>query len=389
MRHYARYLIVTLSVLLHGYVAWRLLPALALGPVALTAAWAAFLVAGLLAPAPLLIRLATLPERVADALAWTGYLVMGVFSSLFVLTLLRDLILLGAQGWNLLQPGALDLAALQQTSAITVLVLATLISLIGLLNARRIARVVEVELPIPGLPDALQGFTIVQLSDIHVGPTIKRDYLAALVQRVNSLDADLVALTGDIVDGTVGRLRTHVAPLAELRSRHGTYIVTGNHEYYHGVEPWLQEWRRIGLRVLLNEGDVLHHAGERLHIAGVTDYSAHRFHPHHRSDPQAALQNADDVAVKVLLAHQPRSAPAAAAAGFHVQLSGHTHGGQFLPWNLFVPLQQPFVAGLKRLDGLWVYTSRGTGYWGPPLRFGAPSEITRLRFVAAPDSRHA
>jgi predicted MPP superfamily phosphohydrolase len=125
--------------------------------------------------------------------------------------------------------------------------------------------------------------------------------------------------------------------------------------------------------------------GERLMIAGVTDFTAHQFHESHRSDPKKAAFGAPrKLGARILLAHQPRSAPAAAAAGFDLQLSGHTHGGQFFPWNLFVPLQQPFTAGLNRLSQLWVYTSRGTGYWGPPKRFGAPSEITCVRLVAAP-----
>jgi len=133
----------------------------------------------------------------------------------------------------------------------------------------------------------------------------------------------------------------------------------------------------------MNRHVVLLHGGERLVLAGVADFSAHHFDPHQRSDPQAALRGAPaGAAVRVLLAHQPRSAAAAAAAGFDLQLSGHTHGGQFLPWNFLVRLQQPFTAGLHRLNRLWVYVSRGTGYWGPPKRLGAPSEITRIRLVA-------
>jgi predicted MPP superfamily phosphohydrolase len=132
----------------------------------------------------------------------------------------------------------------------------------------------------------------------------------------------------------------------------------------------------------MNEHVVLARDDASLVLAGVTDYSAHHFEPQSRSDPSAALQGAPVEAVKVLLAHQPRSASGAASAGFDLQLSGHTHGGQFWPWNLFVPLQQPFTAGLHRLGQLWVYVSRGTGYWGPPKRFGAPSEITRIRLVA-------
>jgi predicted MPP superfamily phosphohydrolase len=181
------------------------------------------------------------------------------------------------------------------------------------------------------------------------------------------------------VDGSVPELRAHVAPLAELRARHGVFFVTGNHEYYSGVHGWVDELRRLGIRVLHNEHVVLHHGGAPLVLAGVPDYSGHHFDPAHRSDPAAALAGAPEGAPRVLLAHQPRTAPAAAKAGFDLQLSGHTHGGQFWPWNHFVRLQQPFTAGLHRMGKLWVYVSRGTGYWGPPKRFGAPSEITLLR----------
>ncbi|MBV8853651.1 MAG: metallophosphoesterase, partial [Sinobacteraceae bacterium] len=185
-------------------------------------------------------------------------------------------------------------------------------------------------------------------------------------------------------DGPVHELAPHTAPLARLRARYGAFFVTGNHEYYSGAGPWTAEFRRLGLHVLLNEHAVIRHAGAALVIAGVTDYSAHHFTPAHRSDPQGALAGAPpEATVRILLAHQPRSAAAAAAAGFQLQLSGHTHGGQFWPWTLFVRFQQPFTAGLHRLNQLWVYVSRGTGYWGIPNRFGAPAEITRLRLVPA------
>jgi uncharacterized protein len=169
--------------------------------------------------------------------------------------------------------------------------------------------------------------------------------------------------------------------LSHLRSNHGSFFVTGNHEYYSGVLPWLAELRRLGITVLQNEHVVIERGNASLVLAGVPDYGAARFDASHRSNPQQAIAGAPEAAVKVLLAHQPRSAAAAAEAGFDLQLSGHTHGGQFWPWNLFVKFQQPFTAGLHPLGRMWVYVSRGTGYWGPPKRFGAPSEITQLRLV--------
>lgn len=395
------YPIVALMALLHAYVGWRIVPGLG------AFARLQVLMIALLVLSPVLMPLGLAGSRIArqpwaDRLSWVGLLLMGLFSSLLVLTLARDVVLLAA--WIVQAVGvAIPLAAWRTGSAEAVPALALLVTALGFLNARRTPAVVRIDVPIRGLPHALQGFTVAQLSDIHVGPTIKRAWLQRIVNKVNSLEPDMVAVTGDIVDGKVSDLSGHVAPLAGLRSRHGTFAVTGNHEYYSGAHAWVAELRRIGLTVLMNEHVVLHHGkavntaltpyGDPqddsqimapLVLAGVTDYSAHHFDEEHRSDPKAALDGAPQTApVRLLLAHQPRSAAAASDAGFDLQLSGHTHGGQFFPWNLFVQFQQPFTHGLHKLKDLWVYTSRGTGYWGPPKRFGAPSEISLIRLVAS------
>lgn len=378
-----------LSLLLHSYIGWRLLPALLPHPGGAALLGALLLVSALLMPLGLVARRVAKPP-LADVLTWAGLLCMGLFSSLLVLTVLRDvfglaLALLGALGGAWAQQ---MLPAWWSTSAMAVPMLGLASTVLGFWNARRTARVVRVDVPIAALPAALQGFTVAQISDIHVGPTIKAHYLQAIVRRVNALDADMVAITGDLVDGSVAELAAHVAPLATLVSRHGSFFVTGNHEYYAGVQPWITELCRLGVQVLINEHVVLQQGNAALVLAGVTDFHADRFDAAHASDPHAALAGApSDAGVRLLLAHQPRSAFEAERAGFDLQLSGHTHGGQFWPWNLFVPLQQPFTAGLRRLKHLWVYTSRGTGYWGPPKRFGAPSEITLLRLVVGPAPR--
>jgi len=304
-------------------------------------------------------------------------LAMGFFSWLLVLTLGRDLSFVV----SVLALSPQDQQSWIRISAIGVMALTPAITLVGFFMARRVAPVVDVEVPLADLPAPLEGFTIAQISDIHIGPTIKRNFVEAIVERVNRLGVDMVAITGDLVDGSVRDLAQHTEPLARLESRHGTYVVTGNHEYYSGVHAWIRELRRLGTRVLLNEHVVLDHDGAKLTVAGVTDYSAQHFDPSHKSDPHAAVKGAPTDAPRILLAHQPRSASVAAQAGYQLQLSGHTHGGQFWPWNLFVRLQQPFTAGLKRLGSMWVYVSRGTGYWGPPMRFGVPSEITLIRLV--------
>ena len=311
-----------------------------------------------------------------DLVPWIA---MGFFSWLFVLTLLRD-VGLGLAALAL-EP-AMNARAVTD-SALAVIVAAPLVTIAGFYLARRVAPVVDVRVPIAGLPAALDGFTIAQISDVHVGPTIKRPFVDAMVERVNTLGADVVAITGDLVDGPVHKLAEHTQPLARLRSRHGTYFVTGNHEYYSGAHAWIEEIERLGARVLLNDHVVIEHDGAHVALAGVTDYAAHHFDRAHRSDPARAAAGAPAGALKVLLAHQPRSAPEAERAGFDLQLSGHTHGGQFWPWVHFVRLQQPFTAGLRKLGGMWIYVSRGTGYWGPPMRFGSPSEITRLTLVSA------
>ena len=365
--------VTLLSAALHAYIGWRLLPALPIAQPGIVVGSLLLALSSLLIPLGMLSRFLSLPPTLADRINWVGSLAMGLFSSLLVLTLLRELLMLLAGS-----------PAVSRSTAIAVPLTALLLTLIGLVNARRLARVVNIDIPLPGLPAALAGFTIVQLSDIHVGPTIKRDYVQAIVDRVNRLDADLIAITGDVVDGSVEQLAAHTAPLAKLAARQGSYVVTGNHEYYSGAKAWMAEFERLGLHGLTNQHVVIEHQGARLILAGVSDYSAHAFDPAQRSDPRLALAGSPAGLPKILLAHQPRSAKAAAAAGFDLQLSGHTHGGQFWPWNLFVTLQQPFTAGLHRFGQLWVYTSRGTGYWGPPKRFGAPSEITRLRLVPAP-----
>jgi predicted MPP superfamily phosphohydrolase len=313
---------------------------------------------------------------------WTvmlPWLTMGFLSWLLVLTLVRD----ASLAVSALTASPQLHAAWVRISAIGVMALTPAITLIGFFMARRVAPVVDVEVPLAGLPSELEGFIIAQISDIHVGPTIKRKFVEAIVERVNRMGADMVAITGDLVDGSVRDLAHHIEPLANLESRHGTYVVTGNHEYYSGAHAWIHELRRLGTRVLMNEHVVLDHDGAQLTVAGVTDYSAHHFDPSHKSDARAAAEGAPAGALRVLLAHQPRSAKLAEDAGFHLQLSGHTHGGQFWPWNHFVRFQQPFTAGLNRLGRMWVYISRGTGYWGPPMRFGIPSEITRIRLVKA------
>jgi predicted MPP superfamily phosphohydrolase len=367
-----------LLISLPGYIGWRLLPALASSPIGVATGVLVLVFACLIIPFSVNTR-ALSNRKLADRIAWVGLTFMGFFSTLFVMTVLRDVALLIAH----LALSAARASELNTPSAWAVLGTALVFTLIGFVIARR-PRLVEVDVPIANLPAALQGFLIAQISDLHVGPTIKRGFVEHIVTRVNHVHADMIAITGDLVDGSVKDLSAHTAPLADLTAPHGVYFVTGNHEYYSGEQTWTAELRRLGLIVLKNQHVMLQHNGATLVLAGVTDFSAHHFDPAQRSDPAAALAGAPaDAGARILLAHQPSTADAAEAAGYDLQISGHTHGGQFWPWSFFVRYFQPFVSGLNRLKNLSIYVSVGTGYWGPPNRFIVPAEITRLRLVAA------
>ena len=352
--------------LLHIYVGAHVLGPAPITGVPRVLAWGAVVLVAWLPLIALITARRTAGERngrgrgfTIRVLDWVAYTAMGLSSLLIVSFFATDLLRLPASA----------------TVVLVVVGAAAFLTLVGMILARR-PLVVRVTVPIADLPSDLAGFRILQLSDLHIGPTIRRPFVDAVVDRANALRPDLVAVTGDVADGLVPELREHVAPLGRLRAPHGAYFVTGNHEYYWDVRGWTRELERLGIAVLSNEHRIVERGAGRLLVAGVTDLSA-------ASDPAAAVAGAPPSDVRVLLAHQPRSAFAAQAAGYDLQLSGHTHGGQYFPFNLLVRLFQPFVAGLHRLESMWLYVSRGTGYWGPPLRLGAPAEITLLELVPA------
>jgi predicted MPP superfamily phosphohydrolase len=241
----------------------------------------------------------------------------------------------------------------------------------------------EIDVRLKRLPERMNGTVIVQLTDVHVGPTIGREFIEEIVHRTNAANPDVVAITGDLVDGSVAELREHVAPLAKLRARYGVYFVTGNHEYYSGAEDWCRELERIGIRVLRNERVSIGEGDDSFDLAGIDDHSAADFGGGHGADLPRAVLDRDPGRELVLLAHQPRAVFDAVKHGVGLQISGHTHGGQIWPWNYFVRLQQPVVSGLARFGETLVYVSNGTGYWGPPMRLAAPAEITRIRLLTA------
>ena len=237
--------------------------------------------------------------------------------------------------------------------------------------------------PLRKLPASLDGLRIVQISDLHFGARIGPDYLREVVARVNALNPDLVAITGDLVDGSVRDQGERIRPLSELRAKYGVFFVTGNHEYYVDPLGWMAYLPELGIRVLRNERVSIGTGADSFDLAGVDDLSAAHYEIGHGHDLATALEGRDPHRELVLLAHQPRSAYEASTLGVGLQLSGHTHGGQLWPVRFILYFEQPFVDGLHKLRDTWVYVSRGTGYWGPAMRVGAPPEISEITLVRA------
>lgn len=323
----------------------------------------------------------------AALVAWPGYAWLGSAFLLLVSVLAIDVmrVLVELASWALGAPNPVAGGDAQQARAwaAAAAVLGGTLIACSLWLGRRVA-VRRVHVPLGKLPSGMHGTTIVQLSDVHVGPTIGRRFLERVVDEVNALEPDVVAITGDLVDGSVPRLAPHVAPLGRLRARHGVFFVTGNHEYYSGVDEWCRYLGELGVRVLRNERVHIGSEGESYDLAGVDDLAGRHFGGGHGADIGRALAGRDESRELVLLAHQPRAVVEAERAGVGLQISGHTHGGQIWPFNFLVRLQQPVTSGLARFGRSLIYVSNGTGYWGPPMRLGSPAEITQLVLEARP-----
>jgi predicted MPP superfamily phosphohydrolase len=383
--------------MMYGYIGWRLIPPAGFSTPVSAFLWSALVVLVTLPFFPIVMRMNNIEGRWVEIIAWIGYLSFGFLTILFAALVVKDLgysLTIGAQKVLSLFGSAAESAAVDDPERrraivnmlnIGALGVAGAMTAYGLYEALRKPEIVNVRAPITGLPESLEGFRIVQITDIHVSHTIRRPFVEAVVATVNGLKPDLVALTGDLVDGTVEQLSHDVAPLAELNAPHGLYFITGNHEYYSGVRDWVVKMRELGFRVLLNEHDVIEHHGGRLLMAGVTDYSGGQFSPDHASDPHRAIDGAPTTDVRILLAHQPKSIFEAAKAGYDLVISGHTHGGQYFPYHFLTALAQPYMSGLHRHEdtATQIYVSRGTGYWGPQIRIGARSEITVLTLTRA------
>jgi predicted MPP superfamily phosphohydrolase len=262
-----------------------------------------------------------------------------------------------------------------RTAALAGIVGVAVTVLYGFVHVARGPRVRRVSVPLAKLPAAADGYTIAHLTDVHVGPSLGREFVTKVVGQVMALAPDLIVLTGDVVDGRLADLAPHVEPLRDLRARDGVFAVTGNHEYYWNADAWIAHLGSLGIRFLRNERVPIAAGFE---LAGVDDSTAASMAAGHGEDVPRAVAGRDPALPVVLLAHHPRTVARAVAAGCDLQLSGHTHGGQLLPLGWLARLFEPRVAGLARFGATWLYVSEGTGFWGPPLRVGTTSEIALI-----------
>lgn len=330
--------------------------------------------------------------------AWPGYIWFGLLVYLFLILAVLELPRLALRGWVRRKP--LETTALNPPEQAVVsaepvakpdlgrrlflargaglVAGAASVSLVGvgMANALGPPDLLRVPVRLPKLDPAFDGFRIAVVSDIHLGPLTGRAHTERIVRMINESSPDMVAIVGDLADGTVAALGPAAEPLRDLVSREGTFFVTGNHEYFEEPFEWLRELERLGLHLLRNENTVIRRGGAAFDLAGVNDLAGRMADD--GPDFDRALAGRDPSRPTVLLAHQPVQVAEAAKRGVDLQLSGHTHGGQLWPFHYVVGMQQGAVAGLSTVDGTQLYVTRGAGFWGPPVRVGAPPDITVL-----------
>lgn len=380
---------ITVFIALLTYIGWRLIIPAPIGRSLKMVAWLLVYLPVLLVPARILSMKVEQDLPGLETLISIIFVDIGFLSIVLALVLLRDSVGLLGKLWkkvhswhrcDLSEPLENPQRRLVLSNSVNggIILLAGSMSSVGMYNALRLPEVKEVPVRLNKLPKEFEGFRILQLTDLHINQLNHKKWLEAVVQKVNQCQPDLVALTGDLSDLPVGRVRHLVAPLADLSARYGCFFVTGNHEYLAGVGDWVNEVDKLGFSVLMNEHVVLRRNDSTLLVGGVADISGAEHHPTHESSPLTAISGGENSDCKILLAHQPQSIHQAEEVGFDLQISGHTHGGQFIPWKYLTDMVQPYLYGLHKHKGSQIYVSRGTGYWGPPMRLGAPSEITLI-----------
>ena len=374
---------LTVFLLMHGYVGWRIIPTFNLSPISSFVAYAITFFLGFLPLLPIILRINGYESKLIDKISLIGYTSLGFFTLSFTFLLFKDFLFQLVSFINnifndqqIVDESKRDF--IKKSVSIGIIGLTGSATAYGFYNARKGPQVIKENIFLKNLPSEFENYKIAQISDLHVGPTIKRPYVEKVFDTIANVNPDMLAVTGDLVDGSVENLRSDLEPFKDMIARDGTFFVTGNHEYYSGVDRWLDETDRLGMTNLINSKTIIEKQGSEICIAGITDFRAHQIKKSHRSNPKSALNNVRKNVPKIVLAHQPNSIFSVHDAGADLQLSGHTHGGQFVPFNFPTKLANAYLSGLYDHDGTQIYVNRGTGYWGPPLRLGIPSEVTEI-----------
>ena len=317
-------------------------------------------------------------------LLWFAYLWLGTIMLLFFLLFSIDIIKFLFYIFSKLTSTGNETVNIEKRAFISKTIASVTLSSvfiaagIGVKNYYSKAIVKRYKVLLKGLPKVFKGFNIVQISDLHLGQMMKGSTLEQIVDQVNSLKPDIVAITGDLADGSAVKLLQEASSLKKLKAAKGVFFVTGNHEYYNGVEEWTSVIEKMGIQILNNQNIKIKKQDDYFYLAGVTDHEGKRFGKEHAADFSKALSGLENNETKILLAHQPIAVKKASKYGTDLVLAGHTHGGQIWPFNYLVYLQQPYLKGFYDYNGTKLYVNQGTGCWGPPLRLGSENEITQI-----------
>ena len=305
-------------------------------------------------------------------LTWIGSLFMGFLGTFILISIPIDVI-----------HGLISLIAgktfFTQEAYQIIFSIVVFITLLGFLQVLLGPKIKNVTVSMEALPKGLEGLTIAQISDLHIGPTIQSRYVEKVVRKTNATNADIIVITGDLVDSHTASIKKHLQPLRNLKSRYGVFYVTGNHEYYWGIDSLLPELVNVEINVLMNTNKIIEHNGHKLMIAGIPDPMGRQFSNLHKPDIESSRKSGEKTDLNILLAHRPDPYESAEKLGFDIQFSGHTHAGQFFPFSLLIPIAHKYYRGLNRHGKMWLYVNPGTGYWGPANRFGIASEITLVK----------